>query len=170
MTVVIDRAPLHTSAYPVIILDEHQDANPTKPASSARVQLPARLIAGTCPQGSRVPGHLFIPRSQLGNESPWALWRCPCGRRRVLQRQPKDMPGTALRATGAGLDAARRTAEPIEIATPASSPCSHCGPSVADANTTSVLRDGRLIRQRRCGSASPATASDTIILRPDARQ
>jgi hypothetical protein len=27
LTVVVDRAALHTSAYPVIILDEHQDAS-----------------------------------------------------------------------------------------------------------------------------------------------
>jgi hypothetical protein len=35
---------------------------------------------------------------------------------------------------------------------------------------TSPFLEPYLIRQRRCGSASPATASDTIILRPGARQ
>ena len=33
LTLVMIAPPLNTSAYPVIILDEHQDANPPKPAS-----------------------------------------------------------------------------------------------------------------------------------------
>jgi hypothetical protein len=123
----------------------------SQPQERAHVQLPAQLIARTCPRRNRVPGHLFIPRSQLENESPWSLSRCPCGRPGLLRRQPKDMPGTAPRATDAGLDAARAP-QLMEIATPASLPYSHCGPSVADANTTSVLRDCRLSPRTPPGS------------------